>query len=55
MFADMSLERIEEIARAAELEELVGQKQALDRENEERRTRGENLLVLRIERREEQA
>jgi hypothetical protein len=44
MFADMSLERIEELARAAELEELVEQKRALDRENEERRTRGEAML-----------
>jgi hypothetical protein len=44
MFADMSLDRIEELARAAELEELVEQKRALDRENEERRSRGEATL-----------
>jgi hypothetical protein len=44
MFADMSLDRIEELARAAELEELVEQKRALDQENEERRNRGEKLL-----------
>jgi hypothetical protein len=44
MFADMSLDRIEELARAAELEELVEQKRALDRENDERRSRGEGLL-----------
>jgi terminase small subunit-like protein len=55
MFANMSLDEIEELARAAELEEIVEQKRALDRENEQRRTRGEKLLVLRIERREEQA
>jgi hypothetical protein len=54
MFANLSLDRIEELARAAELEELVEQKRALDRENEERRNQGEKLLVLRIERREEQ-
>jgi len=54
MFDGMSLERIEELARAAELEELVEQKRALDRENEGRRNRGEKLLVLCIERREEQ-
>jgi hypothetical protein len=44
IFAGMSLDRIEELARDAELEELVEQKQALDRENDERRSRGEETL-----------
>ena len=43
-FAGLSLERIEEAARAAELEEIVEQKRALDRENERRRAKGEALL-----------
>jgi hypothetical protein len=43
-FAGISLERIEEAARAAELEEIVEQKRALDRENEQRRAKGEALL-----------
>ncbi len=44
MFAALSLDRIEELARAAELEELVEQKRALDRENEERRAKGVETL-----------
>jgi hypothetical protein len=40
MFAGMSLDRIEELARAAELEELVEQKRKLDLDNEARRQRG---------------
>jgi hypothetical protein len=58
IFAGMSLDRIEELARDAELEELVEQKQALDRENDERRSRGEETLefvVLPVERSREKA
>jgi hypothetical protein len=51
MFAEMSLDRLEEIARAAELDEMLRAKQALDRDNDARRARGEPLkrLVAKVE------
>lgn len=51
MFANLSLDRLEEIAKAAELEEVLRTKQVLDADNDERRAQGKPLkrLVAKIE------
>jgi hypothetical protein len=48
MFAEMSLDRLEEIARAAELEELIRAKHELDLDNDRRRAKGELLKRLSV-------
>ena len=48
MFAEMSLDRLEEIARAAELEELIRAKHELDLDNDRRRAKGEPLKRLSV-------
>jgi hypothetical protein len=48
MFAEMSLDRLEEIARAAELEELIRAKHELDLDNDRCRAKGEPLKRLSV-------